>query len=590
MSGRSAVPVVAFVGRSGAGKTTLLCSVVRILAAQGIRVAAIKHAHKGFEIDYAGKDSMRLREAGANPVLLLSPTRRAWIEEVAPPAEPDLWEAVASLGRSPIDLLLVEGFRAEGIPKIELFVPSLGQRFCERDPDLLAVASEGALSLPDGPLSFDRNDAEGVALLILQATGLAARSQGGGNGSFPRASGPLPLQEARRILWEAMAPENLEAAEEVGLSQSVGRILATDLASPVDLPAAPTAAMDGYAVSAAHLGAQGRGVSLAGTSAAGSPFFGSPSEGSCVRIFTGALLPEGTDLVIPQEEVVLQGEKVFLPGGRCAGENVRLKAESLAQGQGVLSAGTRIGARTLALLSAIGREKLPVRPRLRVGLLCTGKELRPLGEPIGPGEVYDSNRVFLSAALAELGVDLVDAGIVDDDPELLEEKLDRLAEKVDLLVTTGGVSVGEGDYVGKLLAQRNAIVFRQIAVKPGRPFLFARWRGRPLFGLPGTPAAVFVLFYDLIGPLLRRRMGESPSRERMRLPALSRIHKRAGRTEYQACRLVVGPRGEPAFHPVSRTDGAGLLPAASAELLALLPEESECVEVGERVEVIFLPR
>jgi molybdopterin molybdotransferase len=583
------VPVVAFVGRSGAGKTTLLCSVVRILAAQGIRVAAIKHAHKGFEIDYPGKDSMRLRQAGANPVLLLSPMRRAWLEEVAPAAEPDLWEAVASLGRSPIDLLLVEGFRAEGMPKIELYDPSLGQLLCERDPDLLAVASEGALSPPDGPVSFDRNDAEGVALLILQAAGLAPRSQGGGNGSFPRARGPLPLQEARRILWEAMTPERM-AAEEVGLSQSVGRILATDLASPVDLPSAPTAAMDGYAVSAAHLGEQGREFSLAGTSAAGAPFLGSPSEGSCVRIFTGALLPEGTDLVIPQEEVVLQGEKVLLPGGRCVGENVRLKAESLAQGQELLSAGTRIGPRMLALLSAVGREKLPVRPRLRVGLLCTGKELRPLGGPLGPGEVYDSNRVFLSAALAELGVDLIDAGIVDDDPELLEEKLDRLAEKVDLLVTTGGVSVGEGDYVGKLLAQRNAIVFRQIAVKPGRPFLFARWRGRPLFGLPGTPAAVFVLFYDLVGPLLRRRMGESPSRERMRLPALSRMQKRAGRTDYRACRLVVGPRGEPAFHPVSRTDGAGLLPSASADLLALLPEEAECIEVGERVEVIFLPR
>ncbi|WP_018291970.1 gephyrin-like molybdotransferase Glp [Verrucomicrobium sp. 3C] len=590
MSRRSGVPVVAFVGRSGAGKTTLLCAVVRILAAQGIRVAAIKHAHKGFEIDYPGKDSMRLREAGANPVLLLSPMRRAWVEEVASAAEPDLWEAVASLGRSPIDLLLVEGFRAEGMPKIELYVPSLGQRLCERDPDVLAVASEGALSPPDGPVSFDRNDAEGVALLILQASGLAVRSKHGGSGAFPPATGPLPLKEARRILWEAMAPERVEAAEEVSLLPSVGRILATDLASPVDLPSAPTAAMDGYAVRAACLGEQGREFSLAGTAAAGSPFFGSLPEGSCVRIFTGALLPEGTDLVIPQEEALLRDGKVFLPGARRAGENVRLKAESLAQGQGLLSAGTRIGPRTLALLSAIGREKVPVRPRLRVGLVCTGKELRPLGEPIGPGEVYDSNRVFLSAALADLGVDLTDAGIVDDDPELLEEQLDRLAEKVDLLVTTGGVSVGEGDYVGKLLAERNAIVFRQIAVKPGRPFLFARWRGRPLFGLPGTPAAVFVLFYDLVGPLLRRRMGESPPREGMRLPVLSRIPKRAGRTEYRACRLVVGPRGEPAFHPVSRTDGAGLLPAASADLLALLPEESECVEVGERVEVIFLPR
>ncbi|MDD4932269.1 MAG: molybdopterin-guanine dinucleotide biosynthesis protein B [Methylacidiphilaceae bacterium] len=590
MSGRSAVPVVAFVGRSGSGKTTLLCSVVRILVAKGIRVAAVKHAHKGFEIDYPGKDSMRLREAGANPVLLLSPTRRAWIEEAASPAEPDLREAIASLARSPIDLLLVEGFRAEGVPKIELFLPSLGQLFCGRDPDLLAVASEGGVSLPDVPLSFDRNDAEGVAALILQACGLIARSKDRGAGSPPRAKGPLSLKEARRMLGEAMAPDRVEAVEEVSLSQSVGRILATDLISPVDLPSAPTAAMDGYATRAAPLGEEGREFSVAGTSAAGSPFFGTLPEGSCVRIFTGALLPEGTDLVIPQEEVVLQGKKVLLPGARCAGENVRLKGESFARGQGLLSAGTRIGARTLALLAAIGREKIPVRRRLRLGLLCTGKELRAVGESLGHGDVYDSNRVFLSAALSDLGVDLTDGGIVDDDPEILEERLDRLAEQVDLLVTTGGVSVGEGDYVGKLLAERNAVVFRQIAVKPGRPFLFARWRGRPLFGLPGTPAAVFVLFYDLIRPLLGQCMGESPLRERMRLPVLSRLHKRAGRTEYWAGRLVAGSWGEPAFCPVSRADGAGLLPAASADLLALLPEESEWVEVGERVETIFLPQ
>ena len=586
MTGRRELPVVAFVGRSGSGKTTLLCSVVRILTAKGFVVAAIKHAHKGFEIDYPGKDSMRLREAGANPVLLFSPTRRAWVEDLALPREPDLSEAIALLGLRPVDLLLVEGFRAEGVSKIELFAPELGPLFCLGDPGLLAVASEGGCALPDGSRSFDRNDADGVAGLILRACGLAAP---GACLTLARTKEPLSLEEARRRLWDEMAPPRRDE-EEVDLPEGMGRILALDLASPVDLPSLPIAAMDGYAVGAALLEKRGGGLLVAGTAAAGAPFSGPVPEGSCVRIFTGALLPEETDLVIPQEEAVFEGEKVVLPGGRPAGDNVRLPGEQLARGRQILRAGARIGPRTLALLAAIGRERLPVRPRLRVGLLCTGKELRPLGAPLGPGEVYDSNRVFLSAALDELGVERIDGGIVDDDPRLLEERLDALAEKADLLITTGGVSVGEGDYVGRILEERNAVVLRQIAVKPGRPFLFARWRGKPLFGLPGTPAAVFVLFYDLVRPLVRRRAGEAASDDRARLPVLARIPKRAGRTEYWAGRLVSGPRGEPAFAPVSLADGAGFLAAASADLLALLPEEAESVEVGEAVEVVFLTR
>ncbi|MGD9895477.1 MAG: gephyrin-like molybdotransferase Glp [Candidatus Methylacidiphilaceae bacterium] len=583
---RSPIPVVAFVGRSGSGKTTLLCSVVRILAAKGIRVAAVKHAHKGFEIDHPGKDSMRLRDAGANPVLLFSSTRRAWVEEVTPPREPDLSEVIALLRDRPIDLLLVEGFRGAGVPKIELFAPGLGPIYSKGDPDLLAVVSEGGLSFSDGPPSFDRNDAQGVAALISQICGLASRSRGSG-GSPSRGKELLSLNEARRILWEAMAPERVEP-EEVSLSQSGGRILASDQISPIDLPSAPTAAMDGYAARAVCLGERGRWLSVAGTSAAGAPFPGSLAEESCVRIFTGALLPAGADVVIPQEEVLLQEEKALLPGGRSAGENVRLKGESLVQGQKLLSSGTRIGPRTLALLAATGRAKVLVRPKLRVGLLCTGKELRPVGELLRPGEVYDSNRIFLSAALLTLGVELAESETVDDDPKLLEKRLCAISEKVDLLVTTGGISVGEGDYVGKLLAERNAVVLRQIAVKPGRPFVFARWEGKPLFGLPGTPAAVFALFYDLVRPLLCLRMGESSPERRMRLPSLRRLQKRPGRTEYWAGRLASGPDGEPAFVPVSLEDAAGLFPAASADLLALLPEEAEWVEPGDRVEVIFL--
>ncbi|VVM06450.1 molybdopterin molybdotransferase [Methylacidimicrobium cyclopophantes] len=588
MSGGRSIPVVAFVGRSGAGKTTLLCSVVRILAARGIRVAAIKHAHHGFEIDHPGKDSMRLREAGANPVLVLSPTRKAWVEEVAPPAEPDLTETLSLFDRSRIDLVLVEGFRGEGVPKIELFAPELGPRFCQEDPDLLAVAAVGALPPSNGLVTFDRNDAEGVADLILRTCGLAAPSPV--PPSPPGTKGRLSLAEARAILREELTPVRPEGWEEVVLAESVGRILAIDLASPVDLPTAPTAAMDGYAVRAASLGERPREFRVAGSAAAGAPFSGALSKGWCVRIFTGAILPEGTDLVIPQEEVSFAGANVLLPGGRSAGENVRLQGENFRQGQKLLAAGTKIGPRTLALLASIGGKRVPVRSRLRVGLLCTGKELRAVGEPLRLGEVYDSNRVFLSAGLLELGVELIDAGIVDDDPKLLEEKLDLLAEEADLLVTTGGVSVGEGDYVGKLLSERSEVVFRQIAVKPGRPFLFARWGGKPLFGLPGTPSAVFVLFYDLIGPAIRRCMGEAAGTERTRLPSLSAIRKRAGRTEYYAGRLVAGPAGEPAFAPVSLVDGAGLLPAAWADLLALLPEESELVEAGERIEVVFLPR
>lgn len=584
-------PAIAFVGRSGAGKTTLLCSVLRILRAKGIRVAAIKHAHKGFEIDYPGKDSRRLREAGANPVLLVGPTRLARIEELAPPREPEIAEAIALLGPTPVDLLLIEGFRAEGVPKIELFVPSLGQLFCRNDPDLLAVASEGdGAVLPEGVLSFDRNDAEGIAALILRACGLFPRSDGGCRGSASTPKGAIPLKEARRKLREAMAADRPNAAEEVSLSQSAGRVLARDLVSPFDLPSAPTAAMDGYAVRASELGEEGRAFSVAGTAAAGAPFAGVPPEGSCVRIFTGAVLPEGTDLVIPQEEVVLHGDRVILPAGWRAGENVRARGESFLRGQELLRAGTRIGPGALALLAAAGQDTVPVYPKLRVGLLCTGRELRPVGAPLRHGEIYDSNRAFLSSALAELGVVLVDEGIVDDDSRVLEERLDALAEKADLLVTTGGVSAGESDYVGKLLAERNAVVIRQIAVKPGRPFLFARWRGKPLFGLPGTPAAVFVLYYDLIRPRVRSAMGEREPVERARLPALSRIPKKAGRTEYWAGRLALGTKGEAAFAPVSTVDAAGFLPAAAADLLALLPEESECVEVGEPVEVIFLPK
>ena len=375
--------------------------------------------------------------------------------------------------------------------------------------------------------------------------------------------------------------------EQVALRAALGRVLAEEILSPVNVPSHTNSAMDGYAVRGTDLPASGETtLAVVGTAYAGNPFAGSVEPGQCVRIMTGAMMPPGADTVVMQEQVARNGETIRLGEGHRTGQNVRQAGEDLAAGRPALPAGQRITPAELGLLASLGVAEVRVQRRLRVAFFSTGDELRSIGELLAEGEIYDSNRYTLHGMLSRLGVEALDMGVVRDRPELMREAFERAAAMADVVITTGGVSVGEADYVRETLAALGAVNFWKIAMRPGRPLAFGRLRDAVFFGLPGNPVAVMVTFYAFVQPTLRRMLGEPDGTAlRFRVPSAQPLRKRPGRTEYQRGILHRDEDGQ----LVVRTTGAqgsGILKSMSqANCFIVLGHDQGSVAAGDPVEV-----
>ncbi|HLW04775.1 MAG TPA: gephyrin-like molybdotransferase Glp [Azoarcus sp.] len=402
----------------------------------------------------------------------------------------------------------------------------------------------------------------------------------------PLPKNSLPIADARKAILDPLLP--IQAHECVQVRDALGRVLAADVIAPCNVPAHDNSAMDGYAFRFADLGEHGETTfKIVGTAFAGRPFSGQIGSGQAIRIMTGARVPAGADTIVAQEATRSEENTVFIGAGHKQGQNLRRAGEDLMLGSAALTAGTRCGPAELGLIASLGIPEVQVYRRLRVALFSTGDEIASIGRPLGPGQVYDSNRYTLHSALTNLGCDLVDMGVIPDQPEELERAFRIAAQNADVLLTSGGVSVGEADFIRALMNRLGEVSFWQIAIKPGRPMAFGRIGDAWVFGLPGNPVAVMVTFYAFVRDALMTLQGVSPLPAPPRFDAVcdTAIRKRGGRQEYVRARYD-WQEGAPHVIPVG-SQGAGVLKSmAEANCFIVLESESEGVTAGERVMVL----
>ncbi|MDP6530489.1 MAG: molybdopterin-binding protein [Arenicellales bacterium] len=370
--------------------------------------------------------------------------------------------------------------------------------------------------------------------------------------------------------------------EVVPLRAALSRVLGQDLHSPVDVPNHTNSAMDGYALRFDDLSADR--LTVIGTAWAGKAFTGVAATGQCVRIMTGAIMPEGTDTVVMQEQVERNGDTIRVAAGQKRGQHIRRAGEDLAQGSAALHTGQTLMPADLGLVASLGIGELPVLRKPRVAFFSNGDELRSIGEPLELGEVYDSNRYTLHGMLSRLGVAFNDLGVVPDDRDLIRDIFLRAANMADVVITSAGASVGDADYVKDVLDEIGEVRFWKIAMKPGRPLSFGRIGKTFFFGLPGNPVSVMVTFYQFVLPALKRLAGEK-NWQPLRLTARTKLQmkKKPGRTEFQRGQLAQDRSGTLTVTTTGE-QGSGILSSMSqANCFVILPLESAGAEVGDTV-------
>ncbi len=406
---------------------------------------------------------------------------------------------------------------------------------------------------------------------------------------------PSPIaKDSRRALSAAEARQRMldsvtavTGREFVPVRGALGRILAADIVAPHDVPAHDNSAMDGYAIRADSLEAEGQSrFSVVGTALAGNAFSGLVGKGQAVRIMTGAIIPAGADTVVVQEVVRRDGDLIVIPPGQRKGQHLRRAGEDLARGQVALAAGKRIGPAELGVMASLGVAEVQVRRRLRVAFFSTGDELASIGQNLAPGEVYDSNRYTLHGLLTRLGVEVIDLGVVRDDPAALEATLAEAAASADAILTTGGVSVGEADFIKTVLDRLGEVNFWKIEIKPGRPMAFGKIGEAWLFGLPGNPVAVMVSYCQFALDALEKMAGLDPVPERplLKVRCATDLRKQPGRREFLRGQVRI-ENGSWQVTPFSH-QGSGVLRSMSeANCLIVLPESCSGVSAGDDVEV-----
>ncbi len=378
-------------------------------------------------------------------------------------------------------------------------------------------------------------------------------------------------------------------AHRLPIEQARGRTLACAVTAPIDVPAHTNSAVDGYALRSEDLpgsGTTGR-FTIVGRAFAGKPFEGELAAGQCVRIMTGAPMPAGCDTVIMQEQVERSGESILIDAAHRPGQNVRQAGEDLRRGETALPAGRLLTPPDIGLCASLGIAELPVRRKLRVAIASTGDEIFDVGAVPGNGGIYDSNRYSLLATLHRPDIEVVDLGILQDRPELLLDAFNGIADHADVIISSGGVSVGDADHIKTALQTSGQIEFWKVAIKPGRPMAFGSIGGAAFFGLPGNPVAVLVTFYLLVLPALEKMLGitDRPVAPMLKARALEPIRKRPGRTEVQRGILLRDDDGAWTVKTTGK-QGSGILRSMSlADAFIILPHDSGNIDAGDWVTV-----
>lgn len=393
------------------------------------------------------------------------------------------------------------------------------------------------------------------------------------------ANGLLSVEETRARIAALIQP--LTTIERVPVRSALGRVLAENLISNIDVPAHANSAMDGYALRYDDVMKLPVTLRVIGSAFAGAPYSGQVDPGCCVRIMTGAVIPAGADLVMMQEQVQRNDATITVTTAPCGrGDNVRCTGEDIARGAVVLARGRRLLPVDLGLIASLGIAEVSVSRHVRVAFFSTGDELRSVGEVLQTGQIYDSNRYTLFGMLSRLGVELIDMGVIPDQCAAIEAAFLNAADAADVVITSGGVSVGEADFVKATLDALGSVDFWRIAMKPGKPLAFGRVRSALFFGLPGNPVSVMATFYQFVQPALRMLSGETATTPlTIKVPCANRLRKQPGRTDFQrgllirdaSGALVVDSTGLQGSHVLSSMSKANcfiVLPAACGDLPA----------------------
>lgn len=384
------------------------------------------------------------------------------------------------------------------------------------------------------------------------------------------------------------ATNTINRNETLPLRQCLGRVLARDLESPIHVPPFDNSAMDGYAIRLDDL-KQNTKLPIAGKSLAGQPYQGEWPAMSAIRIMTGAKIPSGCDAVIMQEQaraenntVVFEVDVAQIPPG----SNIRPTGDDLKPGEIILTNGHRITPRDLPLIASLGIAELDVYCRPKVAFFSTGDELKTLGETLNEGDIYDSNRYGVEALIHRFGCEAIDLGIIPDSPEKIEQAFHQAQSLADVVITSGGVSVGEADFTKDILAQLGQINFWKLAIKPGKPFAFGELESALFCGLPGNPVSAMVTMYVLVQPLLAKLSGELDWQAPLSIPAISkcRFRKAAGRTDYQRGVYWI-ENGQLVVDSAGNQSSGAFRAMSVANCFIVLEQERTQVEVGERVQV-----
>jgi len=403
----------------------------------------------------------------------------------------------------------------------------------------------------------------------------------------------LSVDKAQEFIQHLVQALPAIASEELPLMQALGRIVAEDIISPINVPAHDNSAMDGFAFDGKQLGTAPLQLRVVGTALAGKAWQGNVKSGECVKIMTGAVMPEGLDTVIAQELTTLKaadGETVVeVPAGILqAGDNRRKAGEDLQRGLPALMAGSTLSPAALGLVASLGIAKVKVYRQLRVAYFSTGDEVLSLGDALREGAVYDSNRYTVFGLLSRMGCAVIDMGVVRDDPVFLEDAFKKAASSADVIITSGGVSVGEADFTKAMMKKLGDVAFWKIAMRPGRPMAVGRLGNSILFGLPGNPVAVMVTFLAFVKPALLHLMGGTPSTTPyLRAKSAVALRKKPGRTEYQRGFVRTLPDGTLQVEAAGNQGSGVLRSMVEANGLIVLHHHQSNVAAGDEVDVMM---
>ncbi|TOG27200.1 bifunctional molybdopterin-guanine dinucleotide biosynthesis protein MobB/molybdopterin molybdotransferase MoeA [Vibrio parahaemolyticus] len=582
------IPILGFAAYSGTGKTTLLEALLPKLTEAGLRIGMLKHAHHNFDVDKPGKDSYRLRKAGASQMLIASRNRFALMTET-PEAEAEFEYLLTRFDEDKLDVVLVEGCKNIAFPKIELHREEAGKPWLyPHDENIIAIASDTAELDSELP-QMNINDLDAIAQFVLQYVqdAKAPKSKEKDAACCDTLSPAFlsVVQGQEKILSLVNTVSEIEACK---IENAYGRVLAEHIISPVNVPQYTNSAMDGYAIRSDDVDRDS--YQVVAEVMAGHAYDQPLEVGQAVKIMTGAPTPRNGDTVVMREQASQEGDKVTFNGANIkAGQNVRQAGEDLAIGSDVFTVGTRLASPEMGMIASLGFGEANVFRKLKVAVFSTGDEVQAPGTEQKANSIYDSNRFTIMGMLEKLGCEILDFGILEDNEQLMIEALENASAQADVVMTSGGVSVGDADYIKLALDKLGQIDFWRINMRPGRPLAFGQINNKPFFGLPGNPVAVMVSFINFVEPALRKMQGEQGWKPlKVNAIATENLRSRQGRTEFSRGIYELDNTGRLTVRTTGK-QGSGILRSMSeANCLIEISPAIDTVKAGESVTIIPL--